>query len=39
VGLQIMADHGRDDVLFAAGIAIEKVLGTGLERIGRPPQV
>jgi aspartyl-tRNA(Asn)/glutamyl-tRNA(Gln) amidotransferase subunit A len=39
VGLQIMADHERDDVLFAAGLAIEKLLGTGLERIGRPPQL
>jgi len=39
VGLQLMADHGRDDFLFAAGLAIEKVLGTARQRIGRPPGV
>jgi aspartyl-tRNA(Asn)/glutamyl-tRNA(Gln) amidotransferase subunit A len=37
VGLQIMCDRGRDDLLFAAGLAIEKVLGTGRERLGPPP--
>ena len=37
VGLQIMADHGRDEFLFAAGIAIEKALGTGRDRLGAPP--
>jgi aspartyl-tRNA(Asn)/glutamyl-tRNA(Gln) amidotransferase subunit A len=37
VGLQIMAGKGRDRFLFAAGLAFEKVLGTGRERIGRPP--
>ena len=36
VGLQIMADHGRDDLLFAAGLAFEKALGTCRERLGRP---
>lgn len=34
VGLQIMAAHGRDDFLLAAGLAMEKVLGTGRERLG-----
>jgi aspartyl-tRNA(Asn)/glutamyl-tRNA(Gln) amidotransferase subunit A len=29
VGLQLMADHGRDDLLFAAGLEIERVLGAG----------
>jgi aspartyl-tRNA(Asn)/glutamyl-tRNA(Gln) amidotransferase subunit A len=38
VGLQIMADHGRDDFLFAAGGELEEVLGTGRERIGKPVQ-
>lgn len=38
VGLQVMADHGRDDFLFAAGLAMEKVLGTSRERIGAPPR-
>jgi len=37
VGLQVMADHGRDDFLFAAGLAIEKVLGTSRSRLGMPP--
>jgi aspartyl-tRNA(Asn)/glutamyl-tRNA(Gln) amidotransferase subunit A len=39
VGLQITADYGRDDFLFAAGLAIEKALGTGRERIGKPPGI
>jgi aspartyl-tRNA(Asn)/glutamyl-tRNA(Gln) amidotransferase subunit A len=34
VGLQIMAAHGRDELLLAAGLAIEKVLGTGRDRLG-----
>lgn len=29
VGLQVMADNGCDDLLFAAGLEIESVLGTG----------
>lgn len=37
VGLQLMAAGGRDDLLFAAGIAFEKVLGTARARIGTPP--
>lgn len=37
VGLQVMADHGRDDLLLAAGLAFEKALGTGRERLGRAP--
>ena len=37
VGLQIMCDRGRDDLLFAAGLEIEKVLGAGRERLGPPP--
>jgi aspartyl-tRNA(Asn)/glutamyl-tRNA(Gln) amidotransferase subunit A len=37
VGLQITCDRGRDDLLFAAGLAIEKTLGTGRERLGTPP--
>jgi hypothetical protein len=37
VGLQVMADHGRDDFLFAAGLAIEKVLGTALLPPGDTP--
>ena len=36
VGLQLMADHGRDDLLFAAALQCEKVLGTGRSRIGAP---
>lgn len=37
VGLQIMCDRGKDDLLFAAGLAIEQALGTGRERLGTPP--
>lgn len=37
VGLQIMGDHGRDDRLFAAGLAIETALGTSRKRLGAPP--
>lgn len=37
VGLQVTCDRGRDDLLFAAGRAIEKVLGTARERFGAPP--
>ena len=37
VGLQLMAASGRDDLLLAAGIACERVLGTALARIGAPP--
>lgn len=38
VGLQITCDRGRDDLLFAAALAIEEVLGTSRERLGAPPQ-
>ena len=37
VGLQVMADHRRDRFLFAAGLVLEKALGTGRERMGAPP--
>jgi aspartyl-tRNA(Asn)/glutamyl-tRNA(Gln) amidotransferase subunit A len=37
IGLQVMTAPLRDDLLFAAGLAIEKVLGTPRERIGLPP--
>jgi len=36
VGLQLMAAPGRDDRLFAAALAFERVLGTGSRRLGRP---
>jgi aspartyl-tRNA(Asn)/glutamyl-tRNA(Gln) amidotransferase subunit A len=39
VGLQIICDRGKDDLLFAAGLSIEKVLGTGRERLGPPPSL
>ena len=35
IGLQVMAAPLRDDLLFAAGLAIEKALGTLRERLGR----
>ncbi|MDQ3028295.1 MAG: amidase [Pseudomonadota bacterium] len=34
VGLQIMAAHNRDDLLFAAGLAFEETLGGGRQRLG-----
>ncbi len=37
VGLQLMAAPNRDDLLFAAGLAFEKVLGTGRQRQGHCP--
>lgn len=37
VGLQIMCAHGRDDFLFAAAAAIERVLGTRHKRLGQIP--
>ncbi len=37
VGMQLMAAHGEEERLLAAGCAFERVLGTGAERIGRPP--
>jgi aspartyl-tRNA(Asn)/glutamyl-tRNA(Gln) amidotransferase subunit A len=35
VGLQLMAAPLRDDLLFAAGLAIEEALGTLRQRLGR----
>ena len=37
VGMQLIAAHGEEERLLAAGCAFERVLGTGAERIGRPP--
>ena len=37
VGLQIMAAHNRDDLLFAAGLAFEETLGGGRQRLGSCP--
>lgn len=37
VGLQLMAAANRDDMLFAAGLTFEKVLGAARERFGAPP--
>jgi len=38
VGLQLVCRAGHEDRLLAAGLACEKVLGTGRERIGVPPR-
>jgi aspartyl-tRNA(Asn)/glutamyl-tRNA(Gln) amidotransferase subunit A len=35
IGLQVMAGPLRDDLLFGAGLAIEKALGTLRERLAR----
>ena len=37
VGIQLMAAHGRDREVIAAGLAIEQHTGTPLERFGRAP--
>jgi aspartyl-tRNA(Asn)/glutamyl-tRNA(Gln) amidotransferase subunit A len=39
IGIQLMAGHGRDDRLLAAAVALERVLGTGADRLGTPPLV
>ena len=36
VGLQLMAAPMRDDLLFAAGLAFERALGTARDRLGAP---
>jgi aspartyl-tRNA(Asn)/glutamyl-tRNA(Gln) amidotransferase subunit A len=38
VGLQLVAPGGRDELLLAAGLAAERVLGTPSERLGAPPR-
>ncbi len=37
IGMQLMAGHGRDDRLLAAATAFERVLGSGIERLGVAP--
>ncbi len=37
VGLMLMAPHGREEHLLAAALSLEGILGTPLERLGRPP--
>ena len=37
VGLQLIAPNGADEQLLSAAMAVEKVLGTAVERLGRPP--
>jgi aspartyl-tRNA(Asn)/glutamyl-tRNA(Gln) amidotransferase subunit A len=39
IGIQLMAGHRRDDHLLAAAVALERVLGTGSDRLGTPPLV
>jgi aspartyl-tRNA(Asn)/glutamyl-tRNA(Gln) amidotransferase subunit A len=39
VGIQLMAAHGWDDRLLAAAVGLERVLGTGPDRLGTPPLV
>jgi len=38
VGLQLVAPGGRDELLLAAGLAAERVLGTARQRLGVPPR-
>ena len=37
VGLQLVARGGDDEALLGAALAVEKVLGTAVERMGVPP--
>jgi aspartyl-tRNA(Asn)/glutamyl-tRNA(Gln) amidotransferase subunit A len=37
VGLQLIARHGEDDRLLRVAAAIERRLGTSVQRFGRPP--
>ena len=36
VGLQLVAPGGRDEALLGAALAVERVLGSVEERLGRP---
>lgn len=37
VGLQIIARAGEDEALLGVALAVERTLGTGADRMGRPP--
>jgi aspartyl-tRNA(Asn)/glutamyl-tRNA(Gln) amidotransferase subunit A len=37
VGLQLIARGGQDEALLGAALAVERVLGTGADRMGPPP--
>ena len=37
VGLQLIARNGEDERLLAIALAIEKCLGSGRDRLGKPP--
>ena len=39
VGLQLIARYGEEEKLLAAGLAVERVLGTGRDRLGTAPMV
>lgn len=39
VGLQLIARGGDDEALLGVALAVERVLGTGLERMGVPPML
>ncbi len=39
VGLQLIARAGHDERLLALALALEAKLGTGRQRLGRPPRV
>lgn len=39
VGIQLMAPKGADEWLLGVGLAVERVLGDSLRRLGRPPMV
>ena len=37
VGLQLVGRAGEDESLLGVALAIERVLGTGVDRMGQPP--
>ena len=37
VGIQLMAGPEQEELLLAAGMACERVIGTPVERLGLPP--
>jgi len=39
VGLQLMARHGDEEHLLAIALAVENIIGTSSQRLGKPPMV
>ena len=39
VGLQLVAPAGQDERLLGVALAVERALGTAVERLGHPPAI